>query len=371
MSLAISPAVGISAIATYEPPWVLCNDWFQSILPRKFVEHSGIVTRRISQEDEVAMAVRAVENLRKETHCSLGDCAAVVFVASSLFTPVVTGKSPNRKQVLRKHSQVAARQFCRQIGIPAVPVFSINWGCSGYSRAMAIVQRFIVPTMPLRPHQFILVVTTNRTSQIVDFGCKQTAPVFGDMAQATLLARVDSPQYPVHFVLVHALAENRPVPGVFFDFHWRENVLVPTPDGGRCSLPRRLVFSLNMMGIADAAPRAMAEATATALQTAGIAARRGRIRGAAPGGAGIVRLTAMTLDRIGVRGEVINGVTRDMGNVSSSSVPYALKQNWTRLSGTIVCPTAGVGGPGQAQVSQGCVILRATRAHAVSSGRAA
>ena len=78
----------------------------------------------------------------------------------------------------------------------------------------------------------------------------------------------------------------------------------------------------------------------------------------------------MTLDRIGVRGEVVNGLTREVGNVSSSSVPYALKQNWSRLSGTIVCPTAGVGGPGEAQVSQGCVILKATRIHAMA-GRAA
>ena len=71
MSIAIPAPVGISAIATYEPPWVLGNDWFQDILPRKFVEHSGIVARRISQEDEITMGVRAVENLRNETHCRL------------------------------------------------------------------------------------------------------------------------------------------------------------------------------------------------------------------------------------------------------------------------------------------------------------
>ena len=201
MPLAISSAIGISAIATYEPPWVLCNDWFQSILPRKFVEHSGIVSRHISQEDEVTMGVRAVENLRKQTHCNLGDCAAVVFVASSLVAPAAAGNSPNRKHAPRKYSQIAARQFCQRLGCPAMPVFSINWGCSGYSRAMAVVDRLILPAMPLRPQQFILVVTVNRTSKIVDFGCKQTAPVFGDMAQATLLARVDSPQHPVHFAL--------------------------------------------------------------------------------------------------------------------------------------------------------------------------
>jgi 3-oxoacyl-[acyl-carrier-protein] synthase III len=365
MRLAIPPTVGISAIATYEPPWVLCNDWFHSMLPRKFVEHSGIVSRRISQEDEVTMGMRAVENLRKETHCSLGDCAAVVFVASSLVPPAVAGNSPNQNHILRKYSQIAARQFCRRLGLSALPVFSINWGCSGYSRAMEIVDRFVLPAVPLRPHQFVLVVTVNRTSKIVDFGCRQTAPVFGDMAQATLLARVDSEQHPVHFALVQATAEKRPVDGVFFDFHWRENVLVPTPDGGRRSLPRRLVFSLNMMGIADAAPRAMADATAAALQSAGISPEEVAFVVPHQAGAGIVRLTAMRLERLGIRGEVVNGLTRDVGNVSSSSVPYALKQNWSRLSGTIVCPTAGVGGPGQAQVSQGCVILQATRTHAV------
>ena len=118
MSIAIPPAVGISAIATYEPPWVLGNDWFRDILPRKFVEHSGIVSRRISQEDEITMGVRAVENLRKETHCRLDDCVAVVFVASSLVSPAVVEQSPDRKQFLRKYGQVAARQFCQRLGCP-------------------------------------------------------------------------------------------------------------------------------------------------------------------------------------------------------------------------------------------------------------
>ncbi len=366
MNPAISSAIGISAIATYEPPWALCNDWFRNILPRKFVEHSGIVSRRISEVDEITMGVRAVENLRKETQCNLDDCVAVVFVASSLVPPAVAGTSPNRRQIARKYRQAAAKQFCRRLGLPAIPVFSINWGCSGYSRAMDIVHRFILPAMPLRPNQFILVVTVNRTSKIVDFGCRQTAPVFGDMAQATLLARVDSTQHPVHFALLHATAENQPAEGVFFDFHWRENVLVPTPDGGRRSLPRRLVFSLNMMGIADAAPRAMTDAAAIALQATGISPDEVAFVVPHQAGAGIVRLTGMRLDHIGVRGEVINGLTRDVGNVSSSSVPYALKQNWSRLGGTILCPTAGVGGPGEAQVSRGCVVLRATRIHALS-----
>lgn len=358
MAAAISPAVGISATATYDPPWVLGNDWFNGTLPRKFVGHSGIVSRHISLEDEVTMGLRAVDNLRKETHCDLDNCAAVVFVASSLIPTSVARKHLSRERVLGECVHAAGREFLSRLGIPGVQLFSINWGCSGYSRAMAIVQRFIVPTWMRRPEQFILLVTVNRTSKILDFGCKQTAPVFGDMAQVTLLAGVESQRYPVRFDLVHAAAENQPSDEVFFDFHLRRNVLTPMPDGGRCSVPERLVFSINMMGIAESATRAMAEATAKALRAAGIAPEDVDFVVPHQAGEGVVRLTALTLEGIGVRGEVINGVTRDVGNVSSSSVPYALKQNWGRLQGTIVCPTAGVGRPGHAEVSQGCIVLR-------------
>jgi 3-oxoacyl-[acyl-carrier-protein] synthase III len=123
------------------------------------------------------------------------------------------------------------------------------------------------------------------------------------------------------------------------------------------------VFSLNMMGIADAAPRAMADATAEALRATGIRPQDVDFVVPHQAGTGIVKFTGMTLDQIGVRGELINGMTSTVGNVSSSSVPYALKQTWNRLHGTIVCPTAGVGRPGVSQVSQGCVILRATQHH--------
>jgi len=71
-------------------------------------------------------------------------------------------------------------------------------------------------------------------------------------------------------------------------------------------------------------------------------------------------LTAMKLEEFGIGGEVINGLTQHVGNISSSSVPYALQQNWDRLRGTIICPTAAVGLPGHASLTQGCIILKAT-----------
>ena len=46
--------------------------------------------------------------------------------------------------------------------------------------------------------------------------------------------------------------------------------MVPKTDGGRAIEPRRLVFSMNMMGLGDGAPRAMAAAAAKALAAAHI-----------------------------------------------------------------------------------------------------
>jgi hypothetical protein len=80
-------------------------------------------------------------------------------------------------------------------------------------------------------------------------------------------------------------------------------------------------------------------------------------------GAGIVRFTGMKLESCGVRGELINGLTQHVGNTSSCSIPFALKNTWQRLSGLIACPTAAVGSPGIAEVSQGCILLRSTPQH--------
>jgi hypothetical protein len=71
----------------------------------------------------------------------------------------------------------------------------------------------------------------------------------------------------------------------------------------------------------------------------------------------------MKLETAGIRGEVVNGLTQHIGNVSSCSIPYALKKNWPRLSSFIACPTAAVGSPGAKEVSQGCILLRATPLH--------
>jgi 3-oxoacyl-[acyl-carrier-protein] synthase III len=352
--------IGIAAISIHEPPWMLGNVWFSDILPRKFVQHTGILSRHISMEDEVAIGIRAVENLQRETNCDLQDCAALIFVSPSVVPGSVARDYLDAQQLWLNSSNCAAQEMARRLGIRPARVYGINWGCSGYSKALSILYWHVLPAQRFRDNEFAMVVTASRISRITDYGCSQTAPLFGDLSTATMLAPSDSEKYPAHFDLLLARAKMQAAEGVFFDYHVRENVTVPTFDGGKNCASRRLVFSLNGLGIADAAPRGMASATAAALREVRIRPEAVQFLVPHQAGTGIVRLTAMKLEEIGVRGEVINGLTSDVGNVSSCSVPYALRKTWNRLQGTIVCPTAGVGHPGGAEVSQGCVILQST-----------
>jgi len=356
------PRIGISAISTYEPPWSLPNAWFEGI-SRKFVHHTGIEARPISLDDEVAMAVKGVKNLQRETHCDLRQCAAMVFVSPSFVPMAVARKHLDGRHIRREGLRRAGRQLVRRLGIADCPLHAINWFCSGYAKAMSIVRRRVLPAADLKSNQFILVVTSSRISRITDFACKQTGPLFGDMATATLLARTDSHRYPVHFELVSASAQKQPAAGVFFDFHLRENVLAPSPDGAGQYASQRLVFSLDGSGIADIAPRAMAAAVDKALRAKKLAPQDVRFVVPHQAGSAIVRFAAMKLESLGIRGEVINGMTNRVGNVSSCSIPYALKQAWNRLEGLIACPTAAVGTPGKPEVSQGCILLRSTPMH--------
>jgi 3-oxoacyl-[acyl-carrier-protein] synthase III len=117
------------------------------------------------------------------------------------------------------------------------------------------------------------------------------------------------------------------------------------------------------MGIADAAPRAMTNALAKSLLVQGL--RPEDVRHVVPHQAGtaIVRLTAMKMEEIGILAQTANGLTSRVGNLSSGSVPFALKQLWCRMRGTIACPVAAVGNPGEAQIAQGCLLLQSTPYH--------
>jgi hypothetical protein len=75
----------------------------------------------------------------------------------------------------------------------------------------------------------------------------------------------------------------------------------------------------------------------------------------------IVRLAAMKIDALGVTGEIINGLTSRCGNVSSCSIPFALKQQWNRLGVSLPAPLPRLVAP-IPEMSQGC-LLQTTLLH--------
>jgi 3-oxoacyl-[acyl-carrier-protein] synthase III len=358
-----APALGISAIAVHQPSWELDNAWFGAAMPRKFSHHTGIESRAISLDDEVTMGLAAVRRLQRETGCDLAGCRGIVFVAPSFIPASVARRHLEAAEADRERPALAAEQLRRQLGLIQCRTIGINWFCCGYSRALSLVHRRWGPLLGLRRDEFILVVVATRISRITDYSNVQTAGLFGDMASATLLSTTASRRHPVHFEIVHADAEKRPTEKAAFDFHLRDHVPVPTPGGGTILDDERLVYALDGMAIAEVAPRAMSAAVAKALAESGLSP--GDVRFVVPhqAGTGIVRFAGMQLDQLGVRGELVNGLTRRTGNVSACSIPHALQATWSRLTGLIACPTAAVGSPGRPEALQGCVLLRSTTLH--------
>jgi 3-oxoacyl-[acyl-carrier-protein] synthase III len=355
--------LGISAIAVHQPSWELDNAWFGEAMPRKFSHHTGIEARAISLDDEVTMGIAAVRKLQRETGCNLADCRGIVFVSPSFIPASVARQHLDAAGAARERPGRAARQVVRELGLTRCRTIGINWFCCGYSRAMALVSRRWAPRLGLHRDEFVLVVVATRISRITDYSNAQIAGLFGDMASATLLTTPASRRHPVHFEIVHADAEKRLAQKSAFDFHVRDHVPVPAPGGGTWHDDDRLVYSLDGMAIAEIAPRAMSAAVAKALGESGLAG--GDVNFVVPhqAGTGIVRFTGMQLEGLGIRGELVNGLTRRTGNVSACSVPHALKETWSRLTGLVACPTAAVGSPGRPEVLQGCVLLRSTALH--------
>lgn len=363
MISAFSKNLGISAIAVREPDCILPNAWFGPVISRKFEHHTGILSRPVSWSDEVAMGVEAVKKLQDETGCDLRDCAAIVFASPSFVPQNIARQHFEPARARQEHLMRAAHELSSQLNIPRCPVYGLNWFCSGYAKAMEEVRRHLVPIVGLAANQYMLIVTASRISRITDYGCSQTGALFGDMATATLVARTDSARFPVHFKLLYARAEKQAAARVMFNFEVRENVLQPLETGGQTRTSERLVFTLDGMGIADVAPRAMTSAVAKALRAKRILPEHVSFVVPHQAGSGIIRLATMKLEELGIRGQVINGLTSRVGNVSSCSIPFALKQKWNELQGLIACPTAAVGSPGKAEVSQGCILLESTSAH--------
>ena len=351
------PAIGISQIALHQPRWQLPNAWYQSIIAKKFVKHTGIEARTISDLSEAELAAASIEALQVKSGCDLNLCAGIAFVSPSLVPMAVANSYLPRDMARSEQANRVATELCLSLGIQPRVMVGMNGFCSGYAKAMDYIKHRMLPGLRLSQREFIILVTATKISRINDFGCKQSGALFGDFSTATLITRMDSYQHAPRYEIIDASYSKKDASRPFFDFHKKEAVPVPEIDGG-IHYEDRLVFKLDGMGIADTAPRAMAAAASELVAENSYSPDE--IDHVVPhqAGTGIVRLTGMKLEEAGFVAQPINGLTKQTGNISSSSVPYALHENWNNLNGLIACPVAAVGAPGKPEVSQGCILLR-------------
>ena len=353
-----STSFGISAISNYRPPLTVSNNWFRN-LPRKFEKQTGIAERAISFDTEADMAVLAIDELLRETDADLKNCSALVLASPSLVPMSVAVRHLTRTLARKEQPTRVAYCIANQLGIRPRCILGINSFCSGYARALELLDRKLLPSLELSRREFAIVVCSSRISRITNFECPTSGALFGDFATATMLTRLDNSDYPVHLQLLDANVSTKCVSHPLFDFHRVNEARVVTHNGG-CGLDSsRLVFSLAGVAIAEAASRGMAEAAANCLSAQCLSTSEIQTVVPHQAGTGIVRLTKMKLENAGfTAAPVLNGLTETVGNISSCSVPFALKQEWDNLHGNILCPVAAVGSPGRKEISQGYILLR-------------
>jgi hypothetical protein len=129
--IASSKSFGISAVSTFQPPWILANEWFES-MPRKFVKHTGILKRPVSTEDEVTLAIHASENLIRESGCDMRDCAGVVFTSPSFVPMHFARKYSGAEDARNEQLNRAAYRYVERMNIEPRRVAATNTFCAGF-----------------------------------------------------------------------------------------------------------------------------------------------------------------------------------------------------------------------------------------------
>jgi 3-oxoacyl-[acyl-carrier-protein] synthase-3 len=166
--------IGITAIGVYVPELRIDNvkDSERFGMDPAFVTDK-IGFRRIAKKDESQetsdLAVLAVEDLEKKHP----------FARDSVECLVLVTQNPDGHGI--PHTSAVLH---RKLGLgPSCVVFDISLGCSGYVHGLSVIKAF----MEANAFQVGLLVTSDPYSKVIDHDDRDTFPLFGDGATATLL----------------------------------------------------------------------------------------------------------------------------------------------------------------------------------------
>ncbi len=287
---AAAVAVGVSGIAAVTGGRKIHNDdlrgnW-KTRSPEDIVRLTGIESRRwvAAGETVLSLAVGAAGKLLDEQQLTIADIDLVI--ATTGTPDIVTPSLACR----------VADALSRS-GRARLPAYDINAACSGYLYALGNARDYVAAN----PHARVLLVTSEVLSPLLDQDDFNTAVIFADAATATLITGADTDPDPL-FTFARPTISGSPESG--------ELLSVPMPGGGYIKMDGRAVF-------ADAV-RAMTDTMISACTTEGITLAD--IDLMVPHQA-----NQRIIDAIERRsGRPAHSIIRELGNVSSSTIPLAL-----------------------------------------------
>lgn len=166
--------VGILAIGSYIPEKKVTNFDLEKSLETSnewIVERTGIKERYIASTDEKAsdLGLKAAKNLLSK---NLIEKEKIDMIIVSTATPDYNGY-PSTASILQS-----------KLGLKSIPCFDITAACSGLIYAASIAEAYIKAGI----HKNILIVNTEKNSDIVNWNDRNTAVLFGDGASALILS---------------------------------------------------------------------------------------------------------------------------------------------------------------------------------------
>lgn len=250
------------------------------------VKLTGIESRRWAAPHETvfSMAVEAGKKLLEQQKLAIADIDLVIAATGTpdIITPSLACRVADALSTS---------------GRARLPAYDINAACSGYLYALAQARDFVANS----PRARVMVVTSEVLSPLLDQNDFNTAVLFADAATATLVTSAETDAAPL-FTFARPTISGSPEPG--------DLLSVPRAGEGYIKMNGREVF-------ADAV-RAMTDTMVSACATEGITLDD--IDLMVPHQA-----NQRIIDAIARRsGRPAHTVIRNLGNVSSSTIPLAL-----------------------------------------------
>lgn len=292
-------SAGIIGTGSVLPEKTLTNRQLEGMVETSdewIIKRTGIRERRIIEKD-VPLAKLAVEAASKALSDAGLEPADIELIIVTTVTPDYL--TPSLSCTIQG-----------ELGAKNAAAFDMNAACSGFLYALKVAKGFI----ETGTYKYILIVSAEALSRVVDYEDRRTCVLFGDGAGAAVIGRVDGKG--IESVYLGAVGEKGPVLTI--------PCFYSSPDDReKRNEGKKQVIWMDGSEVFVFASRIMAEATNHVLDSAGV--NIDGIRYLFPHQANI-RILQNAAKRLNIPMEKVYSNLEYTGNISSASIPVCLDE---------------------------------------------